>query len=273
MIQSGQTVILGMMMEPYAVPQALVKRKDELENVSVLQPIATTDIDWFKPGYEKAFSVTTAFSGPHARQAVKERRVQYLISGGRMATSLPVRLPPDWCQFDWYNIPVSPPDEHGYCSLGPMIWMNKTYMRAARKVIAEVNDRLIRCYGIGHVHISELDYLVEASYPATYWQVSRLVSEFNTRCIEAIGSLVSTLVNDGDTIQIGTGTMTSTLTPYLEDKHDLGVHTELTPPGIVDLHRKGVITGRRKTLHPGKVISTAFILDYEDEPYVYMNPE
>ena len=273
MIKSGETICLAVMSQPRLVPQALCKRRDELENVTVIQPISTTDIDWYNPGYEKAFTVFTGFSGPYSRQALKEKRVQYMIYGGRPIQTVMTKMPPELRFIDWFIIPTSPPDSNGYVSLGPMLWFNRTFLSLAKRVVAEVNERLIRCFGsASYAHISELDYLVEATFPPTYWEVSRMMSDYERNCLEAVGSLVASLVNDGDCIEIGTGTLTSTLTPFLEDKHELGVHTELTVPGIVDLHRKGVITGSMKQFHPRKVVATAFILNEADQPYVELNP-
>jgi len=272
MVKSGETVIIGCMSEPRALGEALAKRVNELENITLFQPIITQHFDWFNPGYEKAFNIVTGFAGRPAYQAVMDRRVVNTISSG-IQPYIPQRLPPDWCQYDWFFIPLSPPDDKGFLSYGTMLWMARNLSRISRKVVAEVIPGLIRPFGEGYIHISEVDYLVEGSVAPAQWVAQREITDVDAQRIEAIGSLVASLVNDGDTIQTGTGTISSTIMPYFEDKHDLGFHSELSMPGIVDLVKNGVMTGRRKSRDPGKVVATCFILDEKDFDYVDANPQ
>ena len=271
MVKSGEQVIVGCMSEPRALGEALARRVNELEGVTILQPIITQHFDWFNPGYEKAFNVVTGFAGRPAYQAVREGRLTNTISSGIQPT-IPQRLPADWCTYDWFFIPLSPPDDNGYLSYGSMLWMSRILSRTSKRVVAEVVPGMVRPFGEGYIHISEVDYIVEGSALPAQWMPQREITDIDAQRIEAIGSLVASLINDGDTIQMGTGTVSSTIMPYFEDKHDLGFHSELSLPGIVPLVKSGVINGRRKSREPGKVVATCFVVDEEDFAYIDSNP-
>ena len=156
---------------------------------------------------------------------------------------------------DVFLVPVSPPDRHGWCSFGPGVWLSGTLSRNATLVIAEVHEDFIRTGGENHVHIDRLDVVVEADAPIGAARRPRRSSDEEIAAVEVICTLVAAeLVNDGDTLQMGVGTVSSALGMYLDDKNDLGIQTELITGGIVDLVERGVVTGNRKTIHPRKVV-------------------
>jgi 4-hydroxybutyrate CoA-transferase len=157
---------------------------------------------------------------------------------------------------------VSPPDEHGFCSFGASLWNKRREIKEAKLVIAEVNPNLIRTYGDNYVHVSEIDYFVEhipsGGAPGMGTLAGRMPKEPEPY-VKRIAENVSQLIKDGDTIQIGVGRTTEPLVRLglFDGKHDLGFHSQATPPGVISLVKEGVITGKYKTLHPGKVVVTS----------------
>jgi len=173
---------------------------------------------------------------------------------------------------------LSPPDKHGYCSFGASLWNKKQAIMDAKIVLAEINKNLIRTYGDNFIHVSEIDYFVEhtpsGKTPGTTDLLGRKTVGPGER-EQRISQYVASLIRDGDTLEIGVGG-TSEWLPQLgtfDDKLDLGWHSENTPPGIVGLIRKGIMTGERKTIHKGKAVATACGgSSKEDMDFINMNP-
>ena len=146
---------------------------------------------------------------------------------------------------------VSPMDSHGYFTMPLCLIHERMFMDNAKRVILEVNPNLPRVYGDTEVHIRDVDMIVEAETPLPY-----LEAQEPTETEKIIGGYVSTLVKDGDTIQLGIGGVPDAAAHALMDKHDLGIHTEMITNAMADLIDAGVVTGKRKTLYPGKVVGT-----------------
>jgi len=145
------------------------------------------------------------------------------------------------------------------------VWFSPTMIRNANVVIAEVHEDFIRTGGQNSVHVSQINHFTEAASEPRRITLARRKDE-EIPIVEVICTIVaSDLIRDGDTLQIGVGTVSAALAPYLKDKVDLGVHTELITGGIAELARDGVISGRRKTLHPGKVVASALAVIGRDE--------
>jgi 4-hydroxybutyrate CoA-transferase len=168
---------------------------------------------------------------------------------------------------------VSPPDANGSCSFGPGVWLSPTYVRNSKLVIAEVQEDFIRTFGENYVHVDEIDFFVEGQLP-TGAAPPHTLSEEEVSQVEAICTQVAVeLVNDGDTLQMGVGTVSASLGPFLDFRNDLGIQTELITGGIADLVKSGVVTGRRKSLHPGKVVGSALVaLDRAEMEQIHENP-
>ncbi|HOO04812.1 MAG TPA: acetyl-CoA hydrolase/transferase C-terminal domain-containing protein, partial [Methanomassiliicoccales archaeon] len=162
-------------------------------------------------------------------------------------------------------IQVAPPDEDGYCNLGISVDVTLSAAMNADTVIAEVNPNMPRVGGDSRLHIREIDHVVESDQPLLEYRGEGEVARETPR----IGKYVADLVPDGATIQIGYGSIPDAILPFLEEKRDLGVHTEMFSDGLIDLVEKKVITGRRKGFHEGKVVSsfcmgTKRLYDYID---------
>jgi len=210
---------------------------------------------------------------PIVWEMMSERRCDMAISGLTGVESAQA----DVGEIDVLFVEVSPPDEHGFCSFGQSVWNKREQVMAAKLVMAEVNSRLIRTYGDNYIHVSEIDYFVEHTpsekLPGRADLRGKAVSEPRQE-IKYIAEHVSTLIQDGDTLEIGVGTATEPL-PHLgvfDHCHDLGWHSEHTPGKIVDLIRQGFINGECKTINRGKAVATAVGGSREDLEFVHMNP-
>ena len=271
-MQSGQSVTIAMFDGmPPSLCTALSARAPELEDVTVFHFVSA--FPWFsfddgrEPGRPSSFRQVTPFTTNVDRGAVRDGRVEYLPSGLWRAGQLPHGVGP----FDYHLCTISPPDEDGWCSFGSSVWMNPTFADNSRVIVAEMDERAIRTGGANRIHIDRIDRVV-APDPSVRQKVMKAMGRALQRTDEetAVAEVICTLVgmeliHDGDTVQIGTGAISAALAPYLTHRHDLGIHTELLPGGVVDLVDAGVVTGRRKATHPGKVVATGIALVSQEE--------
>ncbi len=163
---------------------------------------------------------------------------------------------------------LSPPDENGFCSFSIETGLTKTGAEAARCIVAQVNPQMPYIYGDTLIHVKDLDYIVEVDAPLDEYNKGADPSD---PVIEQIARRVAELIPDGATLQMGIGALPDSVLPYLEDRTDLGIHTELFSEGVVHLVKRGVITGARKTLHPGKIIAGFILGSREMYPWLDHN--
>ncbi|MFQ5825935.1 MAG: acetyl-CoA hydrolase/transferase family protein, partial [Dehalococcoidia bacterium] len=230
------------------------------------------DMDWYHAGGEGHFTLEVGYIVPVVQNMVDEKRCDCLIA-------FPFyQYPWDMGEADVLLTVVSPPDEHGFCSFGGSLWNKKAQVRGAGRVLAEVNKNLIRTYGDNFIHVSEIDYFVErvpTGRPPGGTNLRGRAGEGLGEVEKSIAENVGSLIRDGDTLQIGVGSASEAAARagVFDAKHDLGWHSENTPRGIIRLVREGVISGRRKTLHPGKAVATAIVGDTREElAFVDGNP-
>jgi len=253
MVKSGDTVVFTMGREAFAIGMAIVARKEELKNVTIIAPHPGYDFGWYDEGWEDSFNIKIAMPTATCQEAVDAKRCNLIPLP--IASGL-IKAP------DLVLTEVSPPDEKGFCSFGQSLWNKKNQIREGQLVIAEVNNNLIRTYGDNFIHFSEIDYFVEHISSGTGFAKGSLAGRVNKEpepYLRDIAGYVSTLIRDGDTIQIGVGRTTEPLVRLgmLDQKHDLGIHSEATPPGVITLVRKGIINGSHKTINKGKVTVTS----------------
>jgi len=272
-IKSGDRVCFVQGNEPQALGLALAGRLGEVEDVLLSLRTPGRDFGWYDPVFEMSFKIEVGFPLPIVRQIIAERRCDLAIGGLGFIFSEEDRGPADVVMVE-----LSTPDEHGYCSFGASVWTKKTEIRNAKIAMAEVNKNLIRTYGDNFIHVSEIDYFVEHTPSGKQPGGTDLLGRKNVEAGEVektIAGYVSTLVNDGDTLQVGVGSTSEwccTLGTF-ENKVDLGWHSETTPRGIIPLIRDGVITGKRKNFNTNKAIATACGGGTkEDMDFVTMNP-
>jgi acetyl-CoA hydrolase len=256
---------------------ALVARKDELENVQILHALTVGDLPYLQPGMEKSFHHISFFMGAAARKAVNEGRADFtpiylfeyplLFSKGIIKPNIAF-------------VHLSPPDEHGFCSLGVEVGLIKTAAENSEIIIAQINPQMPRALGDSFIHINKLTYIVEVDEPiAELPQVKEDLTPEMREVYKKIGQNIAELIEDGSTLQMGIGAIPDSVSRFLDNKKDLGIHSEMFSDGIIDLVNKGIITNRRKKLHVGKTIA-GFVLgsrklyDYIDNnPSIEFHPQ
>jgi|FLYL01.1.fsa_nt_gi acyl-CoA hydrolase len=261
-VKPGDTVgVAPFTTTPFTLCAALYARRGELKNVSIHHPAAL--FAWVRPEDEDgAFIVRDNYATPLNRDMVNSGRVDYLPIGVWREDAVPGGYSPEP---DVFMVPLSPPDEHGYCSFGPGIWFSRRLALGAKTVVAEVHENFIRTGGENFIHMSQIDRFCEAAQPTGNLPIPPRTEE-ETYVTEVICTLVaSELINDRDTLQMGVGTVSAALGLYLGDKRDIGIQTELITGGIAGMVEAGVITGRYKTLHKGKVVGSALVALSEEE--------
>ncbi|MPZ22957.1 MAG: 4-hydroxybutyrate CoA-transferase, partial [Dehalococcoidia bacterium] len=237
LVKGGDRVVIGMMhLTPIALCRALAARHAELCDISVDASLSTFTRWWPEEG-EGPFAVETFFLLQQDRGLFQQGLLDYRIAPphrqdeNRWTTTGPI---------DVFMTQVSPPDERGYCSFGLSLWGARGAAREARTVIAEVNPNQVRTGGDNLIHVSEIDCFVEATAD---WRALRppVRDEEEEAIAQVICAVVAAeLIEDGDTLQMGTGKIPAALTLFLDDKKDLGVHTELIFGGIPRLVGSGV---------------------------------
>jgi 4-hydroxybutyrate CoA-transferase len=253
-VQSGNRIFLtGNVSVPKNLLGALVKRAPELHDVEICQALTVGPAEYVAPEMEGHLRVNTMFISHNVRKAVHEGRADFtpvLLSEFTLLFKNGI-LPVDVAM-----IHVSPPDEHGFCSLGVEVGLTKSPAESAKIVIAEVNEQMPRTLGDSFIHVSRLTHVVPVSYPISEL---RMTEEGDNEVVESMAKHIAALIPDGATMQMGIGAVPDAVLNYLFDKKDLGIHTELFSEGVIDLVEAGVLTNARKTLHPGKIVA-GFIL-------------
>lgn len=250
--------------EPQALVAALAARGGELADNEILHILTLGIAPYSDPCYRSAFRHNAFFIGPNVRAAVAEGRADYtpifLSEIPRLFRSRRVAL-------DVALIQVSPPDVHGFCSYGVSVDVVKAAAESASVVVAEVNAQMPRSLGDSFIHVDHIDHLVEVDTPL----LQSVPAAPDDTALE-IGRHVAELIEDGSTLQLGIGAIPNAVLLHLGKKRDLGIHTEMFSDGVIDLIEAGVINCARKTLLPGKVV-TSFCMGSERlYQYVDNNP-
>jgi len=253
-VRDGDRVVIGMHYQtPLALCRALAARGNELRNVEIENSIATF-ISWWDGDEPNNFSVRSFFLQASDRPAMRKGLLDYVIAPPtRSDASYWLDRKPDV-----FLTSISPPDDDGWCSFGMSVWGAPEVAREATRVIGEVNERFIRTGGDNRVHISRFEKLVEAPVEWKFLRRTPPTDEESGIAAVICSVVGSEIVQDGDTIQMGTGTVSAALAPFLAHRRDLGVHSELIFGGIPALVEAGVVNGSRKTLHRGKVVGASF---------------
>jgi len=249
---------------PVPLVEALVDRGPELRDVEVVHMMTLGEAGYTRPEFEGHFRHNGLFMGPNVREAVQQGRADYtpiflseiedLLTSGEMP-------------LDVVLMQVTPPDRHGFVSLGTSVDCTLTAARCARYVIAEVNSRMPRTFGDSFLHVSKISAFVETSRP-----LLETHPEPSTDLQLRIARNVASLIPDGATLQVGIGGVPDAVLSYLGDRQDLGVHSEMCSDGVIPLIEAGVMTGDRKTLHRGKQV-VGFVLGTERLfRFVHENP-
>ena len=274
MVKSGDRIGFTVGRESQTIGLSIAARLGELQNVNVYVPTPGYDFGWYDPGWEESFKITCSFPLGINEQMIKERRCD--IAFGSL---FPFDLQYFKEGLDVLLTEISTPDEKGFCSFGASLWNKKRQVQEAKLVIAEVNDKLIRTFGENYVHVSEIDYFVEHQSQGTTMGGGSLLGKKEKKEVDEgmkqIAKNVGSLIKDGDCLQIGVGRCTERLVQLgiLDGRNDIGYQSEATVPGIIRRVREGVITGKYKTVKPGKAVITSVGGDTREEmQWVNMNP-
>jgi len=271
-IKPGARIFIGSACgEPQALVRALVEGSGQLADTELMQVLTLGVAPYTDPKYASVFRANAFFIGNSVRDAVNEARADY--------TPIFLSQVPDLFRsgrnpIDVAMIMVSPPDAFGYCSLGVSVDITKAATESAKMVIAQTNKHMPRTLGDTFIHVSRIDCLVEHDEPLLEWPFGGASNE----TIEQIATHVARLVADGDTLQLGIGRLPDAVLSHLEEENDLGIHTEMFSDGVMKLAERGVITGRYKTLHRGKIVgsfaagSRALFDFLDDNPMIEMHP-
>jgi 4-hydroxybutyrate CoA-transferase len=276
LIESGDRVTFPVTDRGSDVGLALCRRAHELKGVTVTN-IWHNDYPWFKPGMEESFIVRELFTTQITRKAVKERRTDWVsMLPGLSSLDFegdPMRGRPV-SHADVCLVRVTPPDENGYCSFGHLTWTQPVAAAEAKMVIAEVDPTLPWVYG-DNIHVSKLDYLVEwKAWPKQGSGARTLPAPGDYEKAQVIASLATDLMKDGDTIELGVGTIGELIPSFLGTRNDLGMDSEVILEGVINLVQQGVITGKRKNVNKGKVVTTAAALYVSQDAlnFLHQNP-
>jgi acyl-CoA hydrolase len=255
---------------PSVLLDALVDRAPELESVSVVHLHIEGPGPHLAPEMAEHFRHRALFIGPNARAAVNEGRADYVPI---FLSDVPRLFESHALPLDAVLVNATPPDRHGFCSLGTSVEAMHAAIRAAKTVIVQFNAAMPRTLGDSFIHVSEIDLAVEVDVPPYEHQVGG-IGDVERR----IGEFVADLVPDGATLQLGIGAIPAATALALRDKRDLGIHTEMFTDAVVDLVEAGVVTGARKERNRGKIV-TAFLMGssqlyqfVHDNPMVEMRP-
>jgi acyl-CoA hydrolase len=264
-IKSNQRVFIhGGAATPQRLVNALTARHSELQNVELTHLHTEGTAPYAQPGYAKSFRVNAFFTGKNMRQYMNEENVQYIPM---FLSEIPLVIRRGKFPIDVSIIQVSPPDAHGFCSLGISVDIARAACDVSKTIIALVNPNMPRSLGDGLIHYSKITAAVYAEDPIHEVQ-ENVISDMES----AIGKNVAALVEDGACLQMGIGGIPNAVLKFLQHHKNLGIHTEMFSDGILPLVESGVINGLAKRKHPGKIVSSFAMGTRQLYNFVHDNP-
>lgn len=264
-IKSNQRVFIhGAAMTPQRLIEAMVNRHHELNNVEIIHLHTEGNASYASNQYRHAFHTNSFFVASNMRKAVLEENADYVPV---FLSEIHLLFKNNILRPDVALLQVSPPDVHGYCSLGASVDVAMSAAKYAKVLIAEVNDMAPRTHGGGNIHISKFDFLVQTSQPLCS-HFPALLSE-NDR---TIGKHIASLIEDGATLQMGIGAVPDAVLSELYNHKRLAIHTEMFSDGIIPLVEKGIITGEEKKISPGKMVTSFVLGSHKIYDFIHDNP-
>ncbi len=247
-IKSGHRVFIqGAAMTPIHLIDGLCKATSRISDVEIIHLHTEGKAQYTEEPYKKHFKTNSCFVGSNVRNSINEGNGDYIpIFLSEVHQLFERNILP----IDVALVQVSPPDRHGYCSLGTSIDVTLSAIDSAKFVIAQVNDQVPRTHGDGIIHRDKIDAAIEVSHPL--FEVSSMAPSETDR---QIGKHVAELVEDGATLQMGIGAIPNVVLAQLGNHKNLGIHTEMFSNGIIPLVESGVINGAEKILKTGKIVS------------------
>ena len=264
LVKSGQHIVTGLAAaEAKLFMESLHTIANDVKNVTVTNCLSLYQPAFLDKKYKESFNIDSLFFSPPMRKAHKHGNTEFVPNNLHLAGSDRLKhITPDI-----YVGAATPPDKHGFVSLSLSNTYEKQMIEKAKLVILEINDNYPRTFGDVEVHIDDIDYLIEADYQAPVLPDI----EPNEKDLK-LGALIAEQIQDGDTIQLGIGGIPNAVAACLQDKKNLGVHTEMMTSGMLDLIEQGVINGKKKSLHPGKVVFSFALGNKRLYEYLDNNP-
>ncbi len=266
-VKSGDRVFIqGAVATPNILIKALVERAEELKDVEVVQLHSEGEAPYADEKYQDSFKVNALFVGGNVRSAIKAGRASYVPV---FLSEVPLLFRRKILPLDVALVHVSPPDKHGYCSLGTSVDVTRAAVDCARYVIAQINPQMPRTHGEGLIHVKDFSAVVEVNEA-----IPELKPTLPSRAEKTIAAYIAEYVEDGATLQMGIGAIPDAVLSALVHHKDLGVHTEMFSDGVIELVEKGIINNSQKRKYPGKIVSS-FVMgsrklyDFiDDNPFV-----
>jgi len=247
-VKSGDRVFVqGAAMTPNRLINAICARHRELRDVEIVSIHTEGDVLFSREPYRNSFRINTCFVGANVREAVNTNRGDYIPI---FLSEIHLLFRRNILPLDVAVVQVSPPDKHGYCSLGVSVDVTLPAVQTARKVIALLNPMVPRTHGDGILHVKQIDALVEVSDPIHSYPAGGI-----SGIEERIGRHVASLIEDGATLQMGIGNIPNAVLRNLGGHRRLGIHTEMFTDGILPLIEAGVITGEEKVIETNKIVT------------------
>ena len=265
-IQSGQRVFVqGSAQTPLYLLRELAKQAYRLNNVELVFITVQGDITIDKPEYEGIFNINCMFVSNSIRQAVNEGRADFIPV---FLSDIPDLFKKGYLPIDVALVQVSPPDAHGYCSLGVSVDIARSAVNTAKHIIAQVNPNVPRTHGDSLIHTERFTAIVYGDEPLPEVDYGSKVGEGELK----IGKYIAGMIDDGSTLQLGIGTIPDAVLKSLTNHKNLGVHTEMCSDGIIDLVESDVINNVKKRIHPNKTVTGFAVGTRRLYDYVNDNP-
>lgn len=264
-IKSGDRVVFAhAVAEPPVLVEAMVANAKEYQNVEVCHMVTLGKGEYSKVEYKDNFHFNGWYTSPATRGSIEDGHGDFTPV---FFHEVPGYIRKGIFEIDVMMVMVSPPDDHGFCCVGVSCDYTMQGIESAKLVLAQVNDQVPVVYGEAFVHVSKLDYIVEASHPLVQLGLPK-IGETEL----AIGRHCAELVEDGSTLQLGIGAIPDAVLQSLKGKKNLGIHSEMISDGVVDLFEAGVITNAEKGLHKDKMIVTFLMGSQRLYDFIDHNP-
>lgn len=263
-VKSGNRIFVhGSAATPLQLLKALINRRHELENVEIVSISTLGDGIFDAPDIGKSFFMNSLFVSNNTRKLVNSDHGDYIpVFLSEISLLFEKKILP----LDVALIHVSPPDKHGFCSLGTSVDIARSAVKNSKYVIAQVNKQMPRTHGDGIIHISEINTVVEVDEALPEVSYNKLVNETSL----TIGRYCAELIDDRSALQMGIGAIPDAVLSCLNNHKDLGIHTEMFSDGVIPLVEKGIITNKYKKKHRGKIVTgfaigTKKLYDFVDD--------
>lgn len=266
LVSNGNRVFIhGSAATPVSLVNALLRRGGELKNVELVAISTFGNFEWNNDKVKESFYLNSLFVSANVRDWVSSSYGDYVPV---FLSEIPTLFVNGALPIDVAMVQVSPPDIHGYCTLGTSIDASLAAVQSAQKVIAHINPKMPRTHGDGQVHVSRFAAMVWEETPLHEVDYSQKADEVSQK----IGEYVASLIEDRSTLQMGIGTIPDATLKFLANHKDLGIHTEMFSDGVVPLVEKSVITNAYKKVLPGKMVTTFTLGTRKVYDFVHDNP-